>query len=219
MPVLRQGPIVAQARQVRRLHRLLELSRMQIHPRPFAERPRRSGWRRRPAGRARARGRPGSGDEVTLRSGRFGDYVQLGEGEKPKRCSLPKGLSPGDVTLEKAVALLSLPREVAKHPDERRADRRRHRPLRLLCAARQDLRQSRPGRQRAGDRRQSRHRPDRRQGERRGGRGRFGADAGRALGDHPTWRGDHGAARAASAPMSITARSMRPCRREATLPR
>ena len=61
---------------------------------------------------------PASGQEVTLRSGRFGDYVQLGEGEKPKRCSLPRGLAPDDVTLEKAVALLSLPREVARHPSD-----------------------------------------------------------------------------------------------------
>ena len=59
---------------------------------------------------------PATGDEITLRSGRFGDYVQQGEGEKPKRCSLPKGLAPDDVTLEKAIALLSLPREVARHP-------------------------------------------------------------------------------------------------------
>ena len=59
---------------------------------------------------------PVSGLEVTLRGGRFGDYVQLGEGEKPKRCSLPKGLAPDEVTLDKALALLSLPREVARHP-------------------------------------------------------------------------------------------------------
>jgi DNA topoisomerase-1 len=61
---------------------------------------------------------PASGQEVTLRSGRFGDYVQLGEGEKPKRCSLPRGLAPDDVTLEKAIGLLSLPREVARHPTD-----------------------------------------------------------------------------------------------------
>jgi DNA topoisomerase-1 len=59
---------------------------------------------------------PDSGDEITLRSGRFGDYVQQGEGEKPKRSSLPRGLKAEDVTLEKALALLSLPREVARHP-------------------------------------------------------------------------------------------------------
>ena len=59
---------------------------------------------------------PETGEEITLRSGRFGDYVQRGEGEKPKRCSLPRGLAPDDVTLEKAVALLALPREVARHP-------------------------------------------------------------------------------------------------------
>jgi DNA topoisomerase I len=59
---------------------------------------------------------PATGEEITLRNGRFGEYVQQGEGEKPKRSSLPRGLSADDVTLEKALALLALPREVARHP-------------------------------------------------------------------------------------------------------
>jgi DNA topoisomerase-1 len=64
---------------------------------------------------------PASGLEVTLRSGRFGPYLQLGEavnGEKPKRAGLPKGVSPDDIDLARALALLSLPREVGRHPDD-----------------------------------------------------------------------------------------------------
>jgi DNA topoisomerase-1 len=64
---------------------------------------------------------PITGLEVTLRSGRFGSYVQLGEavdGEKPKRAGLPKGLSSDDVDLERALGLLSLPREIGKDPQD-----------------------------------------------------------------------------------------------------
>ncbi len=71
--------------------------------------------------------------EVTLRGGRFGPYLQLGEQakavkppkgekavkpEKPKRASLPKGVAPEDIDLEKALALLALPREVGLSPED-----------------------------------------------------------------------------------------------------
>jgi DNA topoisomerase I len=64
---------------------------------------------------------PKTGLEVTLRSGRFGPYVQLGEtskdGEKPKRAGLPKGTVPDEVDLDRALQLLSLPREIGPHPE------------------------------------------------------------------------------------------------------
>jgi len=60
---------------------------------------------------------PETGLEVSLRSGRFGPYVQLGDGDKPKRSSLPKTWSPASIDLDKALALLRLPREVGLHPE------------------------------------------------------------------------------------------------------
>ncbi len=63
---------------------------------------------------------PETGKMITLRKGPYGHYVQLGEPEekkKPKRASLPKGLAPADVDLEKAIGLLRLPRDVGPHPE------------------------------------------------------------------------------------------------------
>ena len=60
---------------------------------------------------------PATGDEITLRDGRFGAYVQQGEGEKPKRVSLPKNIDSSELTLAQALGLLSLPREIARHPE------------------------------------------------------------------------------------------------------
>ena len=60
---------------------------------------------------------PYTGEEIVLKSGRFGPYVQRGEGKEAKRASLPKGWKPEEMDHEKALALLSLPRDVGGHPE------------------------------------------------------------------------------------------------------
>ncbi len=75
---------------------------------------------------------PDSGKQVSIRRGPYGIYVQLGEEEevevevrgkkkmkkiKPKRTSLAPGTDPESITLEQAIGLLTLPREIGKHPE------------------------------------------------------------------------------------------------------
>jgi len=64
---------------------------------------------------------PETGEPIYLKIGTYGPYVQLGdkteENPKPKQTSLPKGVTPENVTLDMAVGLLALPRTLGVHPD------------------------------------------------------------------------------------------------------
>jgi DNA topoisomerase-1 len=66
---------------------------------------------------------PETGEPIYLLLGTYGPYVQLGDTpeddpkQKPKRASLPKGVTPDQLTLEVAVGLLSLPRNLGLHPE------------------------------------------------------------------------------------------------------
>ena len=121
VPELRRRPDLAEARQVRRLHRLLELSRMPLHPparrrrrRPAAAACASSARIRRPASKspcAAAASAPTSSSAKPTKD-------EDGKAVKPKRASLPKGVAPDDIDLERALELLSLPREVGKHPED-----------------------------------------------------------------------------------------------------
>jgi DNA topoisomerase-1 len=63
-----------------------------------------------------------AGLPITLRNGRFGPYVQRGEATeespKPPRASLPKGWAPDGLTLDRALMLLNLPRQIGPHPED-----------------------------------------------------------------------------------------------------
>ena len=65
---------------------------------------------------------PGSGKNIHLLIGRYGPYVQIGLSEdkenKPKRSSIPKTIDPSDLSLKKAIDLLSLPKVIGIHPED-----------------------------------------------------------------------------------------------------
>ncbi|MFT4960008.1 MAG: DNA topoisomerase-1 [Paracoccaceae bacterium] len=62
------------------------------------------------------------GDEIRVFKGRFGPYVQRGpmteEIKKPPRQSVPKDWPAQELELDKAIMLLSLPREIGPHPED-----------------------------------------------------------------------------------------------------
>src|SRR5687767_666935 len=57
------------------------------------------------------------GEGISLKSGRFGLYVEQGEGKEAKRASLPKDVPSDGLTLDMAKQLLSLPRAIGPHPE------------------------------------------------------------------------------------------------------
>ena len=60
---------------------------------------------------------PVTGKDIVLKSGRFGPYVEMETDDKPKRSSIPKGFNAQGLTLEDAIKLIDLPRDVGMHPE------------------------------------------------------------------------------------------------------
>jgi DNA topoisomerase-1 len=66
-----------------------------------------------PGGAAASEGPQDLGNDIQLKTGRFGPYVERGD----KRASIPKDIPVSDVDAEVADRLLSLPREIGAHPE------------------------------------------------------------------------------------------------------
>ncbi len=60
---------------------------------------------------------PETGQDISRKSGRFGPYVEMGEGKEAKRASIPKDIPGEEFGLDWAVKLIDLPRTIGDHPE------------------------------------------------------------------------------------------------------
>ena len=212
LPDLRHRPALAQARALRRLRRLLELSRMPLHaPVHGLGRRRERRGVRHPSARRRPRDRPaGDGARRALRALH---PARRGRGRREAETRLDPERDPAVIGgPRQGLEASRLAARGGAASGNGTADPGQYRPLRPLRAARQDLRHARPRRRRARGRRQPRHRPDRRQGERRR-RQRPALRSGPPARRRPGERHRPSSSRpAATAPTSPTAPSTPPCR-------
>ncbi|GAB6034941.1 type I DNA topoisomerase [Galenea microaerophila] len=97
---------------------MLQAFYQQFHPKVEAA----ENVSREEAGQSRALGNdPKTGKPMFVKIGRFGPYVQLGDGEneeKPTFASLKPGQKMDTLTLEDALELFKLPREVGEMPED-----------------------------------------------------------------------------------------------------
>jgi DNA topoisomerase-1 len=117
---LRQWPPWPEAGALRQLHRLFQLSELPVR-RLAIENGEDQGETLKEGMRILGQ-HPDTGEDITVRRGPYGLYVQQGEnGEdkkrKPRRTALPRGMDGEQITLEQAIGLLSLPRPIGTHPE------------------------------------------------------------------------------------------------------
>jgi len=60
---------------------------------------------------------PNTGEQIILKVGPYGPYVQLGDSKTRK--SIPKNVDLNNVSIEYALSLLSLPRNIGEHPESK----------------------------------------------------------------------------------------------------
>ena len=127
---------------------------------------------------------PANAEEVWLKIGRFGPYVQRGSGAEAKRSSLPPGVTPEQVDLPLALQLLDAAARGRDRSRGEEADHGRDQPLRALRAAREEVRPARARRRRADGRHEPGDRAAQRAGQGPAGGGRRRRRL-RELGLHP----------------------------------